>query len=452
MNPKRIRILKTSECRKGPILYWMNRDQRLNDNWALIHAQELANQKEVPLIVCFCLVPSFLDATLRQYDFMIKGLKELEKDLEEKNIPFILLTGEPENEIPLFIDKIKASMLITDFNPLKIKKHWLKKIIKKIKISCHEVDAHNIVPVWEASDKKEYMARTLRTKIERKLDEFLVAFPEIEKHKYSFKPDFQKNNWNKAIENLKIDKTIKPVDWLNPGEKNAKKILKIFIDDKINKYSSERNNPNKDAVSNLSPYLHFGQISSQRVAIEINNTKKHKNTTKEFLEELIIRKELSDNFCFYCENYDSTDCLANWAKETLKKHSKDKRKYIYSLEELENAKTHDDLWNASQIEMIKKGKMHGYMRMYWAKKILEWTNSPDEALKTAIFLNDKYELDGRDPNGYVGILWSIGGLHDRAWKERDIFGKVRYMSYNGAKNKFDINKYIEQIENLHINT
>jgi deoxyribodipyrimidine photo-lyase len=224
--------------------------------------------------------------------------------------------------------------------------------------------------------------------------------------------------------------------------------MKNFLDKKIYTYDRYSNDPAKDTLSNLSPYLHFGQISAQRVALEVLKSGASQDNKDAFLEELIIRRELSDNYCFYNNNYDSFEGFPNWAKDTLNVHRIDPREYIYKAEELEEARTHDKLWNAAQLEMTLTGKMHGYMRMYWAKKILEWTESPEEAQDIAVYLNNKYELDGRDPNGYVGIAWSIGGLHDRAWKERPIFGKVRYMSNKGAKSKFDVNSYINKIKKL----
>ena len=196
----------------------------------------------------------------------------------------------------------------------------------------------------------------------------------------------------------------------------------------------------------MSPYLHFGQISAQRVALDVKAFQGNKESEAAFLEELIIRRELSDNFCLYNSNYDSFEGFPNWAKETLNKHRKDKRDFIYTKEEFELAATHEYLWNAAQTELVITGKMHGYMRMYWAKKILEWTKSPEEALSIAVYLNDKYELDGRDPNGYVGCAWSIGGVHDRAWTERNVIGKIRYMNLNGAKRKFDVEEYVMKFQ------
>jgi deoxyribodipyrimidine photo-lyase len=214
---------------------------------------------------------------------------------------------------------------------------------------------------------------------------------------------------------------------------------------KLNGYALQRNDPALDATSNLSPYLHFGNISAQRVALTVQAVHGKKNAKEAFLEELIVRRELADNFCFYNKDYDTFKGFPAWAMKTLHEHRDDKREYIYSLPQFERAETHDPLWNAAQMEMITQGETHGYMRMYWCKKILEWTRTPEEAIRTAIFLNDKYELDGRDPNGYAGVAWSIGGVHDRAWGTRKVFGKIRFMSYNGCKSKFDIEKYIEKI-------
>ena len=216
----------------------------------------------------------------------------------------------------------------------------------------------------------------------------------------------------------------------------------------MDNYNNKRNDPSLDGQSGLSPYLHFGQISAQRVALEVQKTTINFHAQEAFLEELIIRRELSDNYCYYNADYDNFNGFPDWAKKTITEHRQDKRDYLYSLEEFENGKTHDKLWNAAQLEMVKTGKMHGFMRMYWVKKILEWSLSPEKSMKTAVYLNDKYELDGCDPNGYAGIAWSIGGMHDRAWGEREIFGKIRYMNYNGCKRKFDIDKYIDKVDNL----
>lgn len=442
MNPLRLQLLKEGIAKKGPIVYWMQRDQRVNDNWALIHAQNLALENYVPLVVVFNLVPDFLEATIRQYGFMINGLQEVESKLQELNIPFYLTFGKPEETIPGFIFETDASILVSDFNPLKIIRNWKKSIADKIEIPFYEIDTHNIVPCLIASQKVEFGAYTIRPKINRLLPEFLDSFTNVVKMKKCAlnKPTI---NWNEVRKSLKVNFKVGEVNWLKPGEDVALQALRIFLEEKLPVYNEKRNDPNESAVSNLSPYLHYGQISAQRIALEAQPFITHPESQKAFLEELIVRRELSDNFCYYNKDYDSFKGFPAWAKATLTAHRKDKREYLYSIKEFEQTKTHDELWNAAQTEMTTTGKMHGYMRMYWAKKILEWSKSPEEALQTAIFLNDKYELDGRDPNGYTGAAWSIGGVHDRAWTERPVFGKIRYMNFNGCKRKFDVASYIK---------
>jgi len=444
VNEARIRLLQNGKETNGPIIYWLSRDQRVHDNWALIFAQNLAFKKKKHLLVVFNLVPDFQKATIRQYGFMLKGLQEVESELTRFNISFFLLKGKPEVEIPEFIKKFDASVLISDFDPLRLKRIWKKEIAEKIQIPFYEVDAHNIVPCPFVSNKLVFAAYTIRPKIHKLLPEFLDEFPKIKKMQKAESLIVEIIDWTRVKESLKINREVKEVDWIKSGELAASKALKDFLENRLGQYSEDRNDPNKNALSNLSPYLHFGQISAQRVALTVQQFYQKSPSAETFLEELIIRRELSDNFCYYNPKYDSFDGFHNWAKETLNKHRKDKREFVYSLEEFEQAGTHEDLWNAAQKELIITGKMFGYMRMYWAKKILEWSKSPEEALRIAIYLNDKYELDGRDPNGYVGCAWSIGGVHDRAWAERPVFGKIRYMNRNGAGRKFDLNFYIKK--------
>lgn len=448
VDPRRIRDLKAVSLSQGSVVYWMSRDQRVKDNWALVHAQQEALSRKSPLAVVFCLVPEFLGATLRHYDFMLAGLEQLEKRLRSKNIPFTVLFGEASDVLPPFVKKHNVSLIVADFSPLRIYRKWKKQLADSTSIAIHEVDAHNIVPCWTASNKQDYAARTFRPKVKRLLPEFLKEIPRIKKHPHPWPVDIREVDWQEARKTITVDSSVKPVEWIAPGESAALKALNRFLGKKLAIYADERNDPSKDTLSNLSPYLHFGQISAQRVALEAESHDQHIRSQESFLEELIVRRELSDNFCFYNDKYDSVDCFHDWAKKTLDEHRDDPRPVIYSMEQLETADTHDDLWNASQLEMVHIGKMHGYMRMYWAKKIFEWSRSPEDAMQAAIYLNDKYELDGRDPNGYTGIAWSIGGIHDRAWFERQIFGKIRYMSYDGCKRKFDTGAYIGRVVGL----
>mgnify|MGYP003316575619 FL=1 len=257
------------------------------------------------------------------------------------------------------------------------------------------------------------------------LDEFLHPIPKIVPHPFSGKNKHETFEPRALLNDLKIDRNVQEISWLDPGEKKGIKVLKNFMNNRFDFSGELRNNPNEDNLSNLSPYIHFGQISAQNIAMKINEMEES-DGKKTFLEQLIVRRELAENFCYYNNDFDSFNGFHAWAKKTLNEHRADEREFLYSPAEFENAETHDDLWNAAQYQMVEKGKMHGFMRMYWAKKILEWTPDPEVALQTAIDLNDKYELDGRDPNGYTGIAWSIGGIHDRPWFERPVFGKVRF--------------------------
>ena len=441
---KRARLIRNRTTKSGPVIYWMSRDQRVLDNWALIFAYHIAKEKRQNLIVIFTLAPSFPTANLRHYDFMLKGLAKVQRELAKIGINFVLLQGEPHIELSNYIKLNNVSVLVSDFDPLKIKQFWKNQINSQINIPHYEVDAHNIVPCWEASNKLEFGAYTLRPKIKRLLPQFLIDFPKIDDSPIAFNPI----DWDNVIEWLNPNKEVKPINWIKSGENEAHLALKDFITNRLEGYSTKRNDPNENGQSNLSPYLHFGQISAQRIAMEVIKSTAPEEDKAAFLEELIIRKELSDNFCFYNSNYDSTNGFHEWSKATHQIHRVDKRDWVYKPIDFEHGKTHDLLWNAAQLEMEITGKMHGFMRMYWAKKILEWTQSPENAMIIAIYLNDKYSLDGRDPNGYTGIAWSIGGVHDRAWTERSVFGKIRYMNYNGCKRKFDVIAYIKRVSEL----
>ena len=422
----------------------MNRDKRVDDNWAIIAAQSIALKNKVPLVVCFQYLGDFPNSNIRQYGFLFRGLLELKAKLERLNIQFILIRGDVKRGLSKIIEEKLVGTMIVDHSPLKVYQKRIKKIVNITNIPIYQIDAHNIVPVWVASEKKEYAAYTIRKKIHTNLNQFLTDYPKLIRHPYG---DFIKkeHSYDKITSKLNIDFSIKEVDWLIPGEKAAKDKLSL-LSDSLSGYDQNRNDPTKEALSNLSPYFHFGHISPQRVAFEIKNSSLTKSDKDSFLEEMIVRRELSDNFCEYESNYDHFDGFHDWAKKTLNEHRNDEREYLYPKEQFEFADTHDPLWNAAQNQMRQKGKMHGYMRMYWAKKILEWSPNPEVAMQIAIDLNDKYELDGRDPNGYAGIAWSIGGIHDRAWFERPVYGKVRYMNYNGCKSKFNVKRYIEMYE------
>jgi deoxyribodipyrimidine photo-lyase len=442
VNHARVRPLNQSRSGQGPVVYWMSRDQRVRDNWALLYAQELALSLKQPLGVVFCLAPAFLGATRRQYGFMLQGLQEVAGDLADLNLPFFLLAGEPARELLGWVARYRAGAVVSDFSPLRLVREWKTAVADKIGVSLEEVDAHNVVPCWLASPKAEYGAYTLRPKLKRLLPEFLKDFPSLARHPVGWEGEIPGISWERLLTRLDIDTTVPEVTWLSPGERQARAALDHFLEQKLPFYGARRNDPTLDGQSDLSPYLHFGHLAAARVALEVESCTGHDSSREAFLEELIVRRELADNFCFYQPHYDTFAGFPAWAQKTLNQHRRDRREYLYTMAELESGRTHDELWNAAQREMVQRGKMHGYLRMYWAKKILEWSASPEEAQAVAIYLNDKYELDGRDPNGYAGIAWSIGGIHDRAWFERPVFGKIRYMSYNGCRSKFKVEAYL----------
>ncbi|PKI59564.1 hypothetical protein CRG98_020092 [Punica granatum] len=449
VHPGRFRALKTGSgpAEGGPVVYWMFRDQRVRDNWALIHAVDQANRANVPVAVAFNLFDQFLGARARQLGFMLRGLKQLQRDIEETlKIPFFLFQGEAEDTIPNFLKECGASLLVTDFTPLRQIRKCKEVICSRVsdRVSIHEVDAHNVVPIWVASDKLEYSAKTIRGKITKLLPQYLIDFPILQPPDKKWDGSSRLIDWDSLIAQV-ISKgaDVPELDWCIPGESAALELLKGkengFLTKRLKNYSSDRNNPLKPrALSGLSPYLHFGQISAQRCALEA------KRVRQLYSQELIVRRELADNYCFYQPHYDSLKGAWEWARKSLLEHANDEREHVYTREQLEKAQTADPLWNASQLEMVHYGKMHGFMR----QKILEWTKGPEEALEICIYLNDKYEVDGRDPNGYVGCMWSICGVHDQGWKERPVFGKIRYMNYAGCKRKFDVDGYVSYVKRL----
>ncbi|KAL4084936.1 hypothetical protein QTP88_027802 [Uroleucon formosanum] len=448
-NKKRVRVL--SEQKEVPewaegVIYWTFRDERIHDNWALLYAQKLAIKNKVSLHITFCRLKQFLNCSLRHYKHIFQGLEELETECKSLNIQFHFLIGCAADILPDFVKKHKLGAIIVDFMPVREHMSWTKQLADRIgsKVPVIQVDAHNIVPCWVASDKQEYSARTIRNKINNKLPEFLTEFPPVIKHPFPSTFKAQPTNWGEADKTLEVDRSVVSVPGLKAGFKAGMSELEQFLKKRLPKYSTDRNNPIKDGLSKLSPWLHFGQISAQRCILEVSKlSKQYPDSVAAYREEAIVRRELSDNFCFYNPKYDKIEGAPNWAQTSLNEH----RQVLFFvcitlLSFLEESRTHDDLWNSAQIQLVKEGKMHGFLRMYWAKKILEWTDTPERALADAIYLNDKYSMDGRDPSGFVGCMWSICGIHDQGWKEREIFGKIRYMNYAGCKRKFDINAFI----------
>lgn len=438
----RVRAKNNQVAGTGPVVYWMQRDQRVEENWALLYAQEMALARKVSLRVVFNIVPTYGRATYRQYDFMLQGLREVSQALAKLAISFDVVFSDPTETIVAYVNKVQAGELVMDFHPLQTPRNWRDILAQVLPIRVTEVDAHNIIPSWVASEKAEFAAHTFRPKVHRLLPKYLTTFPSMVKHPYPSVP-FEVIDWNAITDQLRIDFSVAPVTWLAAGAVAAKEKFEYFLDNKLDYYAEKRNDPNEAGQSDLSPYLHFGQLSAQWIAHKVNAAYEIRKESRDaFLEELIVRRELADNYCYYTNEYDKVTAAHSWAQKTITEHERDAREYVYTNELFEKAATHDELWNAMQRQLKNTGKLHGWCRMYWAKKILEWTPSAQEAIAVALYLNDKYSLDGNDPSGVVGVMWSICGVHDRAWTERPVFGKIRYMNYAGAKRKFNVAEYI----------
>lgn len=420
----------------------MHREHRCQDNWGLLFAQELAIQRGAPLAVAHCLDPAYPGAALRHFAFLLAGLRQTEAALRQCGIPLLSRLGDPAREIAALAHQCKAAVLVTDFDPLRHKQAWGRAVAEAVEAEVWEADSRNIVPCRQASDKKEWAARTLRPKIHRLLPEYLEEPPQLVPHPHPWPAKVPAAQWDRTLTALAPDPGVPPVDWLEPGEAAAARALDGFVAARLARYDQDKNDPNAAAVSLLSPYLHFGQLSSLRAALAVSRSGAPAQARDVFLEELIVRRELADNFCLHEPAYDRFQGFPDWARRTLDKHRHDRREHLYGRDELEAGRTHDPLWNAAQRQMTATGHMHGWLRMYWAKKILEWSDAPETAQETAVALNDRWLLDGRDPNGYTGIAWSLGGVHDRPWGERPVFGTVRFMSFKGACGKFDVPGFI----------
>jgi len=441
---ERIKELNKNKVQDGRfVLYWMQSSQRTEYNHALEYSIRTANGLDCPLLVYFGLTPDYPEANERSYTFMLEGLIEIEKKLQDRGISFLVRLEPPHQGVRELSPE--CVLIVVDRDYQRMQRKWREQVSNAVRCPVIQVETNVVVPIEVASVKEEYSAGTLRPKIHRNLDRFLCSMAEsqIGRSLGGLKFDsLDLGNPGKLIESVGIDRSVGPAPAFRGGPEKAKRILDDFIKKKLDEFNKQRNDPSKDCLSDMSPYLHLGQISPLFIALQVVRTESP--GVESFLEELIIRRELSMNFVYHNRNYDSIECLPRWARTTLDEHASDPREYKYTSEEFELAETHDSYWNAAQTQMVKTGKMHGYMRMYWGKKILEWSHTPEIAYRTALHLNNKYELDGRDPNGYAGVAWCFG-KHDRAWGERPVFGKVRYMSEKGLERKFDIESYVRKI-------
>jgi len=433
------------------VVYWMQRAQRALDNPALDTAVEVANALHQPVVIFFAPVPFYPHANLRHYAFLAQGIPHIAERARKRGIGFVLRVY-PEHSLLKFCDEVQASIVIGDENPLREPRAWRESAAKKLTVPLWTIDADVIVPS-KLLEKEQYAARIIRPRLQQRLKQFLArsgnpqAKFEWEKPRgLASLPDDGSiditEGWND------LDRSVKPVDSFCGGTTEALRLLDEFVRSKLAHYPETHGKPEIDGTSRLSPYLHFGHIGPHTVMNAVQTAKASQTAKDDFINQFFTWRELSINFVHFNPLYDSIECAPDWAHKTLAAHAQDPRPILYTREQFEAAETHDDLWNAAQLQMLHSGSMHNYMRMYWAKKILEWSPSPAVAWQTALYLNDKYFLDGRDPDGYAGVAWAMGGKFDRPWFERPIFGTIRWMSGDAARKKFDADKYVAHMNAL----
>ncbi len=451
VHPARIRVLNHKGFADGTyVLYWMQQSQRAQDNHALEFAVELANHLKQPLLVVFGLMADYPEANRRHYTFMLEGLQETQAALARRKIKLAVRAGHPA-EVALRAG-VKASVIVCDRGYLRHQKQWRQAVAGDAGCRVVQVESDAVVPVDTVSGKSEYAARTIRPKIHRHLPEFLTVLRATEVRKSSMHQPLSGLSLKRlepVLEALAADDSVAAVSRFHRGgTAAAKKRFADFLQNGLKHYDRHSNQPQTDDVSHMSIYLHFGQISPLYLALQVEKDKRAGEENRAaYLEELIVRRELAINFVHQTANYDHYGCLPRWARQTLEEHRSDKRQHLYSRRQLEKAATHDPYWNAAMEEMTITGFMHNYMRMYWGKKILEWSKTPKQAFETTLALNNKYFVDGRDPNSYAGVAWTFG-LHDRPWIERPIFGKIRYMAASGLERKCDIQAYVRKVQKL----
>jgi deoxyribodipyrimidine photo-lyase len=431
------------------VLYWMQQSQRADWNHALEYAVEQANLLHQPVLVGFGLTENYPDANLRHVTFMLEGLRETRRALEERGIGIAVIKGSPDDvALQLAGD---ASLVVCDRGFLRHQKRWRAEVALKAEVEVVQVETDTSVPVETVSSKAEIAARTFRPKIRSRLQDYLVRpvtrLPRADSLDIA-KWGIELSNAPALLDGLDLDRSVPGVPAFRGGTPEARRRLDHFLSEQLAGYAAHRSRPELDQVSHLSPYLHFGQISPLEIAARVLECHDAPEVDRDaFLDELIVQRELGFNFVHFNPDYDRFTGLPSWARATLMEHVDDPRPQAYNADQLDAAETRDPYWNAAMLEMKQTGYMHNYLRMYWGKKILEWSPDPETAYYTLLALNNRYFLDGRDPASYANVGW-IFGLHDRPWFERPIFGKVRYMSAGGLERKADMQAYLARVRGL----
>ena len=448
----RVQTLNGAEPDEGGayVLYWMQASQRVDQNPALEYALDVANTRGQPLVVLFCLVDDYPFATERAYAFMLEGLAETAEALKERGIPFVFKFGD----IVAVVRKMAedASVLVCDRSYLRPPRDWREDIAHELGRRVVQVEGNAVVPLEVASRKLESGARTIRPKINRHLEDYLKS---VEPRPMEFAPkglhfenDLDPQDVDGNLRALSLEGTVSRVSRFEGGTSHAYEYLAAFLRDHLDGYADKRSDPARPATSMLSPYLHFGMVSPVEIVRRVRDAKAAGGKdAASYVEELVVRRELANNFVYYQPDYGTWKSIPDWAKTTLAEHRDDRRDATYSRDQLEAAETDDPYWNAAMREMLHSGYMHNYMRMYWGKQIVYWMKDAEEAFETALTLNNTYFLDGRDANSYSNVSW-LFGVHDRPWPVQPGFGKVRSMKPSGLKRKFDPDAYVRWVDEL----
>ncbi|VDK69347.1 unnamed protein product [Litomosoides sigmodontis] len=432
MESSRIEPLNRQNVAAGEYVLLLIRCVRSRQSPSFSFASQKANERGVPVLVIYIYQPD--RHNLAQRKFLFEGLNCLENNLSHLHVPLLVMkvnSSEEATEIILTLSE-KACEVVTDAAYLREDRNFDENLNDRLVMKCRrftKVEGNVTVPIKVLCNKPAYNANTIRKAVWHILDDFILE-------EWDVTPKIHCKSWKSIVKydlecvdiSSEYRRTVEECETgsvLKGGEDAARQVLDYFIANNLSAYDRERNIPNSGKQSLLSPYMHFGMLNS-------------------FLEELVVRRELAHNFVYYYRaTYDTFDCLPEWAKKTMDEHRLDKREHIYSYKELEEGRTHDVYWNAAQLELVFTHKMLGYLRMYWAKKVIEWSPDYECAYVFLIEQNDKYELDGRDPNGYCGVMWNFG-MHDRAHANRPVFGKIRWMCADGIRRKFrnHIDKYV----------
>jgi len=451
----RVQVMKDVPIPAGRefVLYWCMVHHRVDENHALDAAIALGNHLKLPVVVYQALRPDYPHASDRLHAFALEGIAELPAAYAARGIPYWLeLPRRPREHRPRLAELgRRAAAIVSDLFPTFIIPGHLRGAARALDTPLFAVDASCVVPMQRIAEP-QLGAYTLRPKLRKLWPEYLERTlpPRPLKATAAAKklsPGFELADaraLRQALGTFEIDHSVPPVPNVRGGRTAALETLQAFIATRLNGYETERNDPGKDQQSGLSPYFHWGHLFAGEAARAVLKAAGAQHpAVQSFLEELLVRRELGFNYCFHTPGPRQlcVESLPRWARETLESHRKDAREHLYSLEDLDAARTGDGLWNASQRELRERGRVHNYLRMLWGKKILEWSPTPAEALQRMARLNDRYALDGRDPASVANFMWVLG-LHDRPFQERKVLGKVRPMSSLRTAEKFDLGPYL----------